>query len=570
MLRLLVFVGTWAVALPLFWLRGLLWLLGRLLAPLTAAFGYLYDGFARLYHAALDWCLHHRAVTVLGAVALMVFGGWVAWHLPFELMPPVNTGRFEVRVDAPPGTPFSRLEQMVRDIDAAARSVDGVESTFATVGLETATSPGAASGATAMSPTRAFVTVVMGGTRSRSLVERQEAAMEAVRGTADRFREATIQIDPERTPLQMLMGGESVGFRIALRGDDLDVLDQLAAEAAGRLREVPGLDDVLAHNARGNPEIRLAIDRDAVSRYGVPMRQVTDALVGALEGALTDTQFAEFDRRIDIRVSARSHEEGLNSVLDRTLPTANGPIPMRELVDQQIAAGPTEITHTDRLREIGITATLTGIRLSEAIERAEAVLAEMSFPPGYRYVVAGEQEAVQSSFRSLMYALGLAALLVYMVMAAQFESIKHPFVILVSLPLGWVGVVLALTLTGQSMNVVALIGGVVLTGIIVNDAIVKIDTINRLRREGLPLRQAVLQGSALRLRPIVMTSVTTTCALIPMALGLGAGAELQRPLAIAIIGGESTGTLLTLLVIPVIYELLDREKPDPSAAQHGA
>ncbi|HEX9699470.1 MAG TPA: efflux RND transporter permease subunit [Acidobacteriota bacterium] len=568
--RSLVFVGTWAVAVPLFWLRGLLWLLGRLLAPLTAAFGYLYDGFARLYHDALDWCLHHRAVTVLGALALMVFGGWVAWHLPFELMPPVNTGRFEVRVDAPPGTPFSRLEQMVRDIDAAARSVDGVESTFATVGLETATSPGAASGATAMSPTRAFVTVVMGGTRSRSLVERQEAAMEAVRGTADRFREATIQIDPERTPLQMLMGGESVGFRIALRGDDLDVLDQLAAEAAGRLREVPGLDDVLAHNARGNPEIRLAIDRDAVSRYGVPMRQVTDALVGALEGALTDTQFAEFDRRIDIRVSARSHEEGLNSVLDRTLPTANGPIPMRELVHQQIAAGPTEITHTDRLREIGVTATLTGIRLSEAIGRAEAVLAEMSFPPGYRYVVAGEQEAVQSSFRSLMYALGLAALLVYMVMAAQFESIKHPFVILVSLPLGWVGVVLALRLTGQSMNVVALIGGVVLTGIIVNDAIVKIDTINRLRREGMPLRQAVLQGSALRLRPIVMTSVTTTCALIPMALGLGAGAELQRPLAIAIIGGESTGTLLTLLVIPVIYELLDREKPDPSAAPRAA
>jgi len=219
------------------------------------------------------------------------------------------------------------------------------------------------------------------------------------------------------------------------------------------------------------------------------------------------------------------------------------------------------------MRELVITATLTDIRLSEAIERAEAVLADMDVPPGYRYVVAGEQEAVQSSFRSLAWALGLAALLVYMVMAAQFESLLHPFIILLTLPLGWVGVVLALSLTGQSINVVALIGAVVLTGIIVNDAIVKVDTINRLRRDGRPRRAAILEGSALRLRPIVMTSVTTTCALIPMALGLGAGAELQRPLAIAIIGGESTGTLLTLVIIPVIYDLLDREKEHPQTAE---
>ena len=161
----------------------------------------------------------------------------------------------------------------------------------------------------------------------------------------------------------------------------------------------------------------------------------------------------------------------------------------------------------------------------EAVELAEAELSQMDFPAGYRYVVAGEQEAVQGSFRSLGYALGLAALLVYMVMAAQFESLKHPFIILLTLPLGWVGVVLGLYVTGQSINVVALIGAVVLTGIIVNDAIVKVDTINRLRRQGYSRRKAIVEGSALRLRPIVMTSVTTTFALIPMALGLGAGAD---------------------------------------------
>ena len=555
----LVTLGTWAVALPLFWLRGLVWLLTALLRPIAAGFGFLYDGFAHLYHVALETCLRHKLLTVMGCSALIVWGAATAWKMPWELMPPVNTGRFEVRLDAPPGTPYERLEQMVRDLDAAVRSVPGVASTFATVGLETATAPGAASGALDLAPTRAFLTVVMADERSRNRADRQESAMQAVRQTAARFRETTVLIDPERSPLQMLLGREAIGFRIALRGDDLDVLDRLATEASQRLAEVPGLDDILAHNTKGNPEIRLVVDRDAVSRYELQMRQVTDVLVGALQGTLADTQFAEFARRIDIRVSARSDVDGLATVLDRTFPTANGPIPLRELVDEQITAGPTEILRTDRMREIPITATLTGIRLSEAVEGAEAVLAEMSFPPGYRYVVAGEREAVESSFRSLGWALALAALLVYMVMAAQFESLNHPFVILLTLPLGWVGVVLGLTLTGQSINVIAIIGAVVLTGIVVNDAIVKVDTINRLRAEGYERRRAVLEGSAMRLRPIVMTSVTTTFALIPMALGLGAGAELQRPLAIAIIGGESIGTLLTLMVIPVLYEILDRK-----------
>jgi len=560
-------VGTFLVALPLFWLRGLLWLLTTLLRPISGGFSALYDGFAHLYHVALEWALAHRGLSLLGAALLVVWGGFTAYRMPFELMPPVSTGRFEVRLDAPPGTPFGQLEQMVRDIDGAVRAVDGVEQTFATLGLETATAPGAAAGALDLSPTRAFVTVVMSGQRSRLRAERQEEAMEAVRQVAQRFRNATVLIDPERTPLQMLLGAEAVGFRIALRGDDLDVLDRLASEAAGLLSEVPGLDDVIARTARGNPEIQLRINRDAVSRYELSMTQVTDAIEGALEGALADTEYVEFDRRVPIRVSSRRDGESLNQVLDRTFPTSNGGIPMRELVSQTVTAGPTEVTRTDRMREIAITATLTGLRLSEAIERAEAVLSGLDFPPGYRYVVAGEQEAVQSSFRGLAWALGLAALLVYMVMAAQFESLKHPFVILLTLPLGWVGVVLGLSLTGQSINIVALIGTVVLTGIIVNDAIVKVDTINRLRSEGRPCREAILEGSALRLRPIVMTSVTTTCALIPMALGLGAAAELQRPLAIAIIGGESVGTMLTLMIIPVIYDLLDREKDHPQPAE---
>ncbi|MFQ5742698.1 MAG: efflux RND transporter permease subunit, partial [Acidobacteriota bacterium] len=547
-------------ALPLFWLRGLIWLVGALLGPVVDVFAILYEGVAGAYHVALQRCLHHRALTVSAAVALVAAGGWVAWQLPWELMPPVNTGRFEVRIDAPPGTPFESLEAMVLRLEAAARVARGVASTFATVGLETATAPGAAAGARALSPTRAFLTVVMAGDRSRAGSAELDSAMAAVRRAAMEFQSASIVIDPQRTPLQRLLGVEAGGFRVTIQGNDLDTLDRLASEAVARLRPLGGLEDVVAHNARGNPEVRLRVKRDAAARYAVQVRDVTEALMGALQGRIANTQFTEFDRRVDIRVSARGENDGLAAVLDRPYPTASGPVPLRELVEQTRALGPTEILRADRVREVPVTATLSGVRLSEAVAEANGALAGLSWPPGYRYKVAGEQEEVQASFRSLAWALLLAALLVYMVMAAQFESLNHPFVILLTLPLGWVGVVLALAITGQSVNVVALIGAVMLTGIIVNDAIVKIDTINRLRSRGQDLRQAVLEGSALRLRPILMTSVTTICALIPMALGLGAGAELQRPLAIAVIGGVSTGTILTLLVIPVFYELLDSGK----------
>jgi HAE1 family hydrophobic/amphiphilic exporter-1 len=550
----------WMVALPLFWLRGLLWLLGLLLAPVVDVFGRIYDAVASVYHAALQLCLRHRLATVVGALALAGFSAYLVWRMPWELMPPINTGRFEVQLDAPPGTPFEELESMVMQLDEAARSAPRVESTFATLGLETATSPGAASGAMALAPTRAFMTVVMEGERSRQRSGEIEAAMDAVRSAATRFPSATLLIDPQRSPLQRLAGQDAGGFRIAVQGDNLEVLDGLALEATERLRSIRGLDDVTAHSVRGNPEIRLRVRRDVATRYSVQVNQVTEALIGALQGRLASTQYSEFDRRVDIRVTARGDEDGLSSVLDRSFPTPTGPVPLRELVEQTFASGPTEIIRSDRIREIPITATLTGIHLSEAVEAAQRELGEMSWPAGYRFRVAGEQEEVEASFNSLMWAFLLAALLVYMVMASQFESLKHPFVILLSLPLGWVGVILALAVTGQSLNIVALIGAVVLTGIIVNDAIVKIDTINRLRRQGYERRRAILTGSELRLRPILMTSVTTTCALIPMALGLGAGAELQQPLAIAIIGGESTGTLLTLLVIPVVYELFDREK----------
>ncbi|MCG2816351.1 MAG: efflux RND transporter permease subunit, partial [Candidatus Aminicenantes bacterium] len=193
------------------------------------------------------------------------------------------------------------------------------------------------------------------------------------------------------------------------------------------------------------------------------------------------------------------------------------------------------------------------------VPRIQEKIDALDLPPNYRAVFSGEQEEMKKSFNSLIFAFCLAVLLVYMIMAAQFESLKHPFIILFTLPMGMIGAVWALFITGQTLNVISIIGMVMLAGIVVNDAIVKIDYTNRMRREGKTVREAILEASRVRLRPILITTVTTAFGLFPMSLGLGKGSELQQPLAITVIGGLLIATFLTLILIPVFYELFEKQ-----------
>jgi HAE1 family hydrophobic/amphiphilic exporter-1 len=257
--------------------------------------------------------------------------------------------------------------------------------------------------------------------------------------------------------------------------------------------------------------------------------------------------------------------ENVEALLDQELVHQGQTIPLRELVDYEIALGPKEIHRENQQREVIITANLQDTKMSQVISPVRGKIAELSLPPNYRVVFGGEQEEMSKSFRSLIWAFALSILLVYMIMAAQFESLLHPILIMFTIPMGLAGVFLALFITGQTINVISVIGIVVLVGIVIDNAIVKIDFTNQLRRGGMPLREAIIEGSMVRQRPILMSSITTVFGLIPLALGLGEGAELQRPLGIAVIGGLLFSTFLTLILIPVVYELVEkgREKKRP-------
>jgi HAE1 family hydrophobic/amphiphilic exporter-1 len=311
----------------------------------------------------------------------------------------------------------------------------------------------------------------------------------------------------------------------------------------------------------GQPEVRLAVDRDRLASYGLRPADLSGTVEAYMRGSVA-TEFVAFDRKIPVVVRLPEDARRDPSTLDRL---RVGDVPLRQLVRSTEQLGPAEVRRLDQNRYVPIYADAAG-SVDEGVEDVQAALAGLPVPRGMRVEVAGENTEMRRSFRELAFAFALALLLVYMILAAQFESFLHPFTILLSVPLALVGALFALAATGSGLNTMSLIGVVILVGIVVNDAIVKVDFINQARARGASVRDAILEAGQARLRPILMTTVTTVLGLLPMALGIGRGADLRAPLAIAVIGGLIAATALTLVVVPVAYALVE----DVAAAVGGA
>jgi HAE1 family hydrophobic/amphiphilic exporter-1 len=283
------------------------------------------------------------------------------------------------------------------------------------------------------------------------------------------------------------------------------------------------------------------------------------------------TRYRLRDKQIDVLVRsvnarAASIEEIRNLIIN---PGSAQPVPLSAVAEVTLSVGPAEIRRIGQERVAVVSASYTGSDLGAAVKDLQGMLGKIALPPGVSSYLSGQSEEMQDSLRSLTFTLALAVLLVYLVMASQFESLVQPFVILFTIPLGLIGVVWALFLTSTTISVVAMIGIIMLTGIVVNNAIVLIDAVNRARQRGLDKHAAILFAARARLRPIVITTVSTILGLVPMALGIGDGAEVRTPMAITVIGGMTVSTLLTLVVIPVVYSLIVRERA-PAATEAAA
>ncbi len=507
-----------------------------------APYGRAERSYLKLLPAALA-----RPTLVLG-VALAAFLATVALvpMLGADLIPQLAQDRFEMTVKLPPGTPLRDTDALVQDIQRRHNDDPGIHAMFGVSGTGTRLD----ANPTESGENIGKISIVMADGGSEK-VEAEET--ERLRATMEDHPGA--EVDFSRPELFSF----STPLEIELRGDDLATIEQAGKQMAAMLRGNAHYADVTSTVEQGFPEIQIRFDQDRAGALGLTTRQIADVVVRKVRGEVA-TRYSFRDRKIDVLVRAQESDRASVEDIRRLVvnPGSSRPVTLESVADVVSTTGPSEIHRADQVRVAVVSANLRDIDLGAAVKEVQQMVGDQPLTAGVRMHIGGQGEELADSVKSLVFAFGLAIFLVYLVMASQFESLLHPFVILFTIPLAMVGAVLALLITGNSISVVVFIGLILLVGLVTKNAIILIDKVNQLREAGESKRDALVEGARSRLRPIIMTTLCTLFGFLPLAIAMGEGAEVRSPMAITVIGGLLVSTLLTLVVIPVVYDLLDR------------
>ncbi len=503
------------------------------------------------YGRALAWALRHRC-KVVATAAVAFFSSFALVPLVgTEFFPSVDEGAVSITIEMPRGTTLEETDRIAARVEEIVARVPEVETVFVTTG---AGDHMAQSGAGAATSDRAMIDIQL-----VPLEERKRSAAEvaeALRRELALIPGATFQVSVAGAFGGPMMGGAPV--EVLLKGHDLDTLARLGEQAAELVAGVEGTREVRSSLEEGRPEVQILVDRDRAAAYGLSVYQIASTVRTALHGEVA-TRYRVGGDEIDVRVrlteDARRHLADLEN-LTITAPTG-AQVRLRDVAFLAIGEGPVAINREDQARTVTVSAEIAGRDLGSVNRDVQAALGEMALPAGYYFEMGGEAEEMRETFMEMAFALVLAVILVYIVLAVLFESLFFPFVIMFSLPVSLTGMVLALLLTGRSFSLTAFIGVIVAMGIVGKNCIVLIDYVNRLRQKGMARDEAIRTAGPIRLRPILMTTLTTVCAMFPMALGLGEGAEFQAPLATVIIGGLVFSTAVSLVLVPVVYSIFD-------------
>ena len=544
---------------------------GFLLRPVLAIFDLGLRGLAAFYARALNVVLRWPVVVVLCSLALMAASLRLFPLLGTELVPELIQGEFFVDTELAPGSRLEVTDRRMKAVERFASQIEDVEVVYSVIG--TSNEQGGVAGE--LRENIAQLTLRLRPPISR---EREEAIIEQIRKrleedvetysrpplvTASDLAEGVVSPQSD-SGLKYRFGRPSYfSFRtpieVEIRGYNLRLLERLAAQVVAQMRRIEGLTDVKSSTEGGHPELHVDFDRQRLAALGMTVSDVAQIIRTKVQGQIA-TDITREDRTIDIRL--RVDERYRDSVRDlRNLNVSRAgtiSIPLSAVAEVVETEGPAEIRRSDGSRVALITANLEDRDLGSVAAEIEAVLADLPLPPGFDWEMGGQQQEMETSFDSMRLAILLAVFMVYLVMASQFESLLHPLVILFSVPFSVIGVLVTLYLFEVTISIVVLIGAILLAGIVVNNAIILVDYTNQLRRAGMSKLDALRQAGQVRLRPILMTTATTVLGLLPMAIGLGEGAELRTPMALTVIGGLLTSTFLTLLIIPAVYSVVDR------------
>jgi len=518
-----------------------------IISKIMNAFEKVLNSIDNRYRKILNWCMHHRKSTVLITLAVFSITMALIPLVGMEMMPSTDEGQFSVSIDLPKGTVVEDTFEVVDQVDKIVNEIPEVQQVFYSVG-------GSGDMLSTGSSNSASFTVNVGKVEDRK--RGIEEIVNSIRESLNSISGAEITVAVTSTSMGGMTGGKPITIQIS--GDDLSVLSTIANDFVKEMETLPDLIDVSSSLEEGIPEAQLIVDRNKASRYGLNMITIANAILSAVDGSVA-TQYKIDGTEIDVRIQYNKNEinylPDLNNVTINT--SSGGHVNLDEIATIRREIGPVSISRDNQKRVVTVESDLVDIDTGSAKEIIEDKLSTYNMPDGYEYEFTGETEEMMESFESLGLALILAIILVYMVLASQFESLIHPFTIMFSVPLALTGAMLALFITNNNLSMPAFIGLIMLAGIVVNNAIVLVDYINTLRGRGQERTEAILNAGPTRLRPILMTTLTTVLAMLPMALGLGEGSELMAPMATAVIGGLLLSTVLTLVIIPVNYSLFD-------------
>ncbi len=533
---------------------ALRWLFWALLWVPTWIFQRLNRVAAAVYPGTLSWSLDHRAVILVGSIAVFLATMALLPRLGSELIPQFSQGEFTVDLRLPPGAPLAETDRAIQAAQRATADIDAVTLDFSVAGTGNRLDANPVDAG----DNTGSLSIVLGPGAGR---DEESRTMDAMR--LELARIPGVQYEFSRPSLMSFASP----LAVEISGYNLDALATVGRNVERAMAASDRFTDIRTTVERGNPEIQIVFDQERAAKLGLAVRDIADRVVTNVRGEIA-TRYTWRDKKVDVLVRSIDTRQSSIDEIRRLIvnPASSRPVTLDAVADVSISKGPSEIRRVAQQRVQVITANVAYGDLGAAAAEARRIVRQTPLPSGISATVSGQSEEMQESFTSMRFALALAVFLVYLVMASQFESLIHPFVILFTIPLALVGAVLALFVTGTTVNIVALIGVIMLAGIVVNNAIVLVDLINQLRSRGMAQRDAIMEAGAARLRPILMTSLTTAMGLLPMALGLGEGSEVRAPMAITVIGGLLVSTLLTLVVIPVVYSLLDRKRWPVAAA----
>ena len=575
--------------------RAISRILSRIVTPGLDAFEAVYGRFSNLYQPAVEAALNHKPIVILSAVALLGASAYIGSKLGAELIPSLTQGEFQFEVRLPEGKALQQTDGIMRTLERDVMQYAEVRSVFSSVGGSNKNQFARES----KEENVAQLYVVMKNKNDKAAeartIERIRTALQQYPEVAFTFSRPTLF--SVKTPVE-----------VEIYAYDLDQQRRAANLLTARMQGIRGLNDIRSSTELGNPEIQVRFDREKLARIGLDENQVSNAVRSKVRGDIA-TRYREDDKQIEILVRAderqRNTIESVHNLLinvpNQQTPgrleapqtpspqdqqqqagagqsrsqapppppppvVNNGPrgVPIRlgSIAEVSVGRGPSEVRRIRSQRAAVVSANLSGRDLTTVSDEIRAQLQQLraELPPEVTVQLGGQNEELNTSYNSLAFALALAVFLVYLVMASEFESFMHPLIILFSVPFGLVGVVFSLLVTNTTVSVMVLLGVIILIGIVVNNAIVLIDYTNQLRTEGHSKREALKLAGEVRMRPILMTMLSSVLGLVPMALGWGEGAEIRSPMAIAVIGGMLFSTMLTLIFIPVMYEVLDRKR----------